>query len=488
MSQVPVKIPLLRWGKPYESLDVVELRDFETGEPVALLSQANAALVERDLARAANAQAALRAVGLDRLLDCLTRAADLYEQATLPIVPGGGPELDPAAFVELQAATTGLPERLCRTNMTKIAFVLRNLREILQALALGVRLDWLWHGYGRGPRGEVVSLQLQSPVLGAVLPNNSPGVHTLWLPALALGVAVALKPGTQEPWTPYRVAAAMIAAGVPPEAFGLYPGAQELSHTLLAHCPRSMIFGSAATVQRYRGNPAVQVHGPGFSKIILADDQVDKWPEYIELMTESVVANAGRSCINCSSIWVSRHGRAIAEALAERLARLVPRDRNDPEANLAAFTNPAAARQINELIEQGVREGAEDVTARFRSGPRLDDRGSHAYLLPTVLYCGSPELRLANQEFMFPFVSVVECPQERMLSAIGPTLVCTAVTEDDGFRRRLLDCTSIDRLNLGPVPTHRVDWRQPHEGNLIAFLFKHRALQLAEALDQVLTV
>ena len=29
---------------------------------------------------------------------------------------------------------------------------------------------------------------------------------------------------------------------------------------------------------------------------------------------------------------------------------------------------------------------------------------------------------------MFPFVTVVECPEAKMLEAIGPTLVCTAIT------------------------------------------------------------
>jgi hypothetical protein len=80
---------------------------------------------------------------------------------------------------------------------------------------------------------------------------------------------------------------------------------------------------------------------------------------------------------------------------------------------------------------------------------------------------------------MFPFVTVVECPQERMLEAIGPTLVCTAITENAPFRAALVDCTSIDRLNLGPVPTTKLDWLQPHEGNIIDFLYRSRALQTA---------
>ena len=35
----------------------------------------------------------------------------------------------------------------------------------------------------------------------------------------------------------------------------------------------------------------------------------------------------------------------------------------------------------------------------------------------------------------------------------------------------------IDRLNLGPIPTIKLDWLQPHEGNIVDFLFRTRALQ-----------
>ncbi|MDE2976156.1 MAG: aldehyde dehydrogenase, partial [Acidobacteriota bacterium] len=81
--------------------------------------------------------------------------------------------------------------------------------------------------------------------------------------------------------------------------------------------------------------------------------------------------------------------------------------------------------------------------------------------------------------YMFPFVSVVECPQQKMLSAIDDTLVCSAITNDEGWRRQLIDATHVDRLNLGPVPTIQLNWLQPHEGNIIDFLFRARAFQEA---------
>jgi hypothetical protein len=116
------------------------------------------------------------------------------------------------------------------------------------------------------------------------------------------------------------------------------------------------------------------------------------------------------------------------------------------------------------------------MTADF--GPRLIEMERCAYLRPTVVHCKSPEEPIAKKEYMFPFVSVVECPQAQMIDAIGPTLVCTAITEDKAFQRALTDATHIDRLNIGPIPTIKLDWLQPHEGNIVEFLFRARAYQL----------
>ena len=50
--------PILRWGKPYESLDVETIVHFATGETLAEVSQANAGLISRDMRKADQARAA----------------------------------------------------------------------------------------------------------------------------------------------------------------------------------------------------------------------------------------------------------------------------------------------------------------------------------------------------------------------------------------------------------------------------------------------
>jgi len=470
-------LSILRWGQPYESLEKDEVVHFSTGEPIATVSRANGGLIQRDARKAKRAREVLRDLSISDLIERAAKAGDLYMNATLPI--GDGTQ-SPYEFVRAQSASTGLPERMCRANMKKNAFVLAEMRRILESLTRGLSLDVLSSGYGE-ERGVPLSYQVQSPVVGLVLPSNSPGVHTLWLPIIPLQVGLVLKPGSQEPWTPYRMTEAFYQAGVPREAISVYPGGPDVGGAVLDSFDRTMIFGGQATVDRYRGNPKVQPHGPGFSKIVIGDDQVDHWEQYLDVLVDSVFLNSGRGCINCSGIWASRHTHEIADAIAQRLAAIVPLPPDHPDASLAAFTVPGAAQAISNAIDADLTaRGVTDVTATYRTEPRLVKSGRAAYLLPTVLHCDSPDVAAANREYMFPFVSVVECPEGKMVEAIGPTLVCTAITCNPALRRALLDAVHVDRLNLGPVPTIQLNWLQPHEGNLIDFLFRARAFQTAD--------
>jgi acyl-CoA reductase-like NAD-dependent aldehyde dehydrogenase len=466
-------IPVLRWGEPYKSLDVDKVIHFATGETVCEMSRANAALVARDMRFSQRARDVLREIPIRDILQMIKKAADLYTNGELPL--GDGTQT-PAQFVTMQSATTGLPEHMCEFNMKKNHFVLNQMDKILDSLTRGLDLDILSRGYGVESRGVPVSYQAQSPILGMVLPSNSPGVHTLWLPIIPMQVGLVLKPGPQEPWTPYRMTQAFIQAGIPKQAIAIYPGLGDVGAAVLQNCQRSLIFGGTATVEQYKGNPRVQAHGPGFSKILLGDDLVDNWPKYLDMMVNSVFVNSGRGCINCSGIWASRHTKEIAEAIAERIGPVQPLPPNDPKAGLAAFTVPGQADAVWADISRDLGSpGTTHVTEKF--GPRLIKKERCDYLRPTVALCESPEEPIAKKEYMFPFVTVVKCPQDKMLESIGPTLVCSAVTENPKLQRQLLDATHIDRLNLGPIPTIQLNWLQPHEGSIVDFLFRARAFQ-----------
>ena len=470
-----IHFPILRWGSPYKSLELTRVVHFDTGEPVAEVSQANPGLVARDMRKAERAREVLRNIPIPELVSMVKKAAQLFASAELPL--GDGTQT-PEEFVRQQSATTGLPEHMCRMNMEKLQYVLEHLDDILVSLTRRLDPGIFSRGYGEED-GVMRSYQATTPVVGMVLPSNSPGVHSLWLPIIPLQIGLVLKPGPQEPWTPWRMTQAFFEAGIPRESISLYPGLGEVGAAVLRHCQRSLIFGGTATVEQYASNPGVQVHGPGFSKILLGDDQVDDWEQHLDLMVDSVLLNSGRSCINCSGIWASRNTRDIAQALAERLGSIGPLPPDDPNAALAAFTVPGQAKVISADIDRITAESSVDeMTAGFHDG-RLVERERCDYLRPTVLHCETADVAAATREYMFPFVSVVRCTQDDMLTSIGPTLVATALTADEPFIRMLLDARNIDRLNVGPIPTVKLNWLQPHEGNIVDFLFRPRAFQVA---------
>src|SRR6185503_16507119 len=106
--------------------------------------------------------------------------------------------------------------------------------------------------------GTRISYYPTAQCLGLVMPSNSPGVNSLWLPAIALKIPVILKPGREEPWTPYRIIQAFIAAGCPAEAFGFYPTDHEGADQILRSSGRALIFGDKNTVDRYSNNLGIQ--------------------------------------------------------------------------------------------------------------------------------------------------------------------------------------------------------------------------------------
>jgi hypothetical protein len=129
-----LNIPILRWGQPYTSLETEDVVHFVTGETLAKVSQANPGLLGRDMRHASRARQVLTGIPVGELIGMMKTAAELYASATLPM--GDGAQT-PDDFARQQSASTGLPEHMCKANMSKNRFVLTNMDRILEALTRG---------------------------------------------------------------------------------------------------------------------------------------------------------------------------------------------------------------------------------------------------------------------------------------------------------------------------------------------------------------
>ncbi len=469
-------IPILRHGRPYQSVDVARAVHHRSREPFVEISQANVGLIRRDFLRAAEAREILARFSTEEMLAVCARAAQHFANDALPL---GDSLQSPQDYVEQVSATTGLPHVMCRRNMSKVQHVMAEMRAVLAGLTRNLDLRVLDEGFG-DTGGQAMSFFARTPNLGIVLPSNSPGVHSLWVPSIALKIPLVLKPGSAEPWTPYRIAQAMMKAGCPAEAFCYYPTDYAGAGEILRQCGRGMFFGDSSSMKAWQNDPRIELHGPGYSKVVLGEDCADEWEKYLDVMVTSILNNGGRSCVNASGVWVTRHAEKIAEALAERLAAVAPRPAADPEAQIAPFADGNVGKRISQMVDDAIAEpGARDVTAATRGAGRVAEFEGCTYLLPTIVHCDSPEHPAANREFLFPYASVVQVQQREIPEILGPTLVVTAITRDEKLIRRLTSSHLVGRLNIGAIPTYQISWDQPHEGNLFDHLFARRAFQAA---------
>src|SRR5258708_14181984 len=139
-----IKIPVLRWGEPYQSLENDKVVHFISGEVLAEVGRANAAMVERDMRFAQRARDVLREISIADLLQMMKKAGEVYAKGELPL--GDGTQT-PDQFARMQSATTGLPEHMCRFNMEKNQFVLANMEKILASLTRDLDLNVLTRGH-----------------------------------------------------------------------------------------------------------------------------------------------------------------------------------------------------------------------------------------------------------------------------------------------------------------------------------------------------
>ena len=124
--------------------------------------------------------------------------------------------------------------------MDKIHYALTHMELILNGLTRGIELSVLDQGFGE-QSGSPVCFYPTTEALGLVMPSNSPAVNSLWLPSIALKIPIVMKPGREEPWTPFRLIQAFIKAGCPKEAFGFYPTDHEGAGDILRMCGRALI-------------------------------------------------------------------------------------------------------------------------------------------------------------------------------------------------------------------------------------------------------
>jgi acyl-CoA reductase-like NAD-dependent aldehyde dehydrogenase len=300
--------------------------------------------------------------------------------------------------------------------------------------------------------------------------GNHPGVHSLWLEALALGYRVAVRPSRREPFTPHRLVSALRESGFGDDQVVLLPTDHAAADEILRQADLGMVYGGQEVIDKYATDPTVLPNGPGRSKILITAEA--DWRDYLDMIVDSISNQGGVGCINTTAVFVEGDPTPLAEAIAERLATIPSLPPDDDKAVLPAYSVQAAKR-----VEEYLLTKAQGTTSHLGGHGVVDELGDgSAVLRPAVHQVDNPYATQVNIELGFPCVWVAPWTREASTSVFTNTLVLTAVTHDEQLLDNLLADPAIKNLYIGNHPTYWIEPGIPHDAYLGEFLMRTKAV------------
>ncbi len=255
-------------------------------------------------------------------------------------------------------------------------------------------------------------------VCAMITPWNWP-IHQIGckvVPALAAGCTMVLKPSEFAPLSAHVFADILRQAGVPQGVFNLVDGDGPSVGAMLACHPEidfisftgstragvQVSAAAAATVKK------VALELGGKSPNILLDDA--NFEKAVSAGMAGMLLNTGQNCNAPSRMLVPRARLAEVETLAAAAAaKAVVGDPTDPLTRVGPLANEAQFVKVQELIGQGIDEGAKLVCGGLG---KPDGVGVGFFVRPTVFSQVSNHMTIARQEIFGPVLSIIPYDEE----------------------------------------------------------------------------
>ncbi len=427
-----------------------------TGAPVAELSIVPPLYVSRSI----RAQRHVGALPADRREAALTEAAEIFGTAEI-----GGMGFE--QYVDVVSRVSGLPIAIARSSARGVAEAVRRAADsVTPARPLGAALDWRDE---RTRQGSAVWVR-RGEVLAVHASGNSPGVHGAWAQALALGYRVAIRPSRREPFTGHRLVNALHQAGFRSEDALYLPTDHAGAAEIITAADLAIVYGGQDVADAYAHDPTVMVNGPGRSKILITAER--DWRDYLDVIVESISGQGGLACTNATAVLYEGDPRPLAEAIAARLATIVPRPIGDERAALPVQSLDAAKRLAEYLAvkSRGATPllGADQVVADLGDGS--------AALRPAVHLLERPDIDTLNTELAFPCVWITPWSRADGLVPLRDSLVINAITDDEALIDDLLNEPTVANVYSGRHLTSYAAPDVPHDGFLADFLMRTKGV------------
>jgi aldehyde dehydrogenase (NAD+) len=242
-------------------------------------------------------------------------------------------------------------------------------------------------------------------VVGQIIPWNFPLLMLAWkiAPALAMGNTVVLKPARYTSLTALKFAEIVQEIGLPPgvvniltgeasqvgEALVRHPGINKIAFTGSTDVGRSIRRATAGSSKK------LSLELGGKSPFIVFDDA--DLDSVVEGVVDAIWFNQGQVCCAGSRLLVQENiADRLIEKLRVRMEYLRIGDPLDKAVDIGAIVSPGQLKQIQELVNQGVEEGA----VMWQPSWACPTEG---YFFPPTLFTGvSPATKIAQVEIFGP--------------------------------------------------------------------------------------
>jgi len=246
-------------------------------------------------------------------------------------------------------------------------------------------------------------------VVGQVIPWNFPLLMMAWklAPALAMGNTVVIKPAETTSITALKFGEILQEADLPPGVVNIVSGAGETGAAVMGHPAAAKIAFTGSTevgkiiMRSVAGTDKKMTMelGGKAANIVFDDAPLD---QAVEGIVNGIFFNQGHVCCAGSRLLVQE---SVADAVLTKLKRRIQvlrvGDPMDKNTDLGAINSKEQLNKITELVESGVKEGAE----LYQSPCRLPSKGF--FFKPSVFSNVSMSHRIAREEIFGPVLSVL---------------------------------------------------------------------------------
>ncbi|MEQ9676156.1 MAG: betaine-aldehyde dehydrogenase [Roseovarius indicus] len=365
-----------------------------TGEVIARVHEATAAVIEEAIVSGRAAQAEWAKLSGTERGRVLRRAADIMRERN-------------RALSVLETWDTGKPlQETLVADATSGADALEYFGGLAGSLT-GEHIplsggDWAYTV--REPLGLCVGI-------GAW---NYPTQIACWkgAPALACGNAMIFKPSEVTPLCALKVAEILVEAGAPAGLYNVIQGRGAVGGALVSD-PRvdkvsltgSVPTGKKVYVAAAEGMKHVTMELGGKSPMLVFDDASVE-----DAVSGAILGNfysSGQICSNGTRVFVQKGVKeAFLTRLEERLQGVVMGDPMDEATNYGPMVSEAQLQIALGYVAKGVEEGARLVCGGARA------EGPGCFLPPTVFADVTDEMTIAREEIFGPVMSVLEFDDE----------------------------------------------------------------------------